>query len=366
MTSNAFSTSSTAADSNRYIFGITGTVKEIVYPSKAILCFKYNGKEEKAILLVHKFLIDGAAVDEQRLMSDILKVGDVVEFDGHVYDKGGFGQGKDKCNYYAMRAWKASQSKVAAKEHMTSSNKNMRPPTIEGTGYISEVFPRKGVLVFERDGSEERVLFLASKFYVFEKRLGTKQSLDQVLNEGDPVQFEAIPQDSSDNPHYCSWFASCVWKGKKPFDEGLMGSSAPPVGVSGRRGSIGSTGSSESISTEGSGSDSLTNNSLNPSTSKSTISNSAPQDQVIRGRGYIARLLSPSTVLIWWCRQPNHLQSVWYQASQADTAILSNQDLRSVFKEGDAVKFVCSRSTNGGPTQWQATQLFRDEQHHQN
>ena len=39
---------------------------------------------------------------------------------------------------------------------------------------------RKGVLVFERDGSEERVLFLASKFYVFEKRLGTKQSLDQV------------------------------------------------------------------------------------------------------------------------------------------------------------------------------------------
>ena len=60
-------------DQNRYIFGITGTVREIVYPSKAILAFKYNGKEEKAILLVHKFLIDGAAVDEQRLMSDILK-----------------------------------------------------------------------------------------------------------------------------------------------------------------------------------------------------------------------------------------------------------------------------------------------------
>ena len=97
-----------ANDQNRYIFGITGTVKEIVYPSKAILAFKFNGKEEKAILLVHKYLIDGAAVDEQKLMSDILKVGDVVEFDGHIYDKGGFGQGKDKCNYYAMRAWKVS------------------------------------------------------------------------------------------------------------------------------------------------------------------------------------------------------------------------------------------------------------------
>ena len=37
-------------DSNagRYVFGITGQIKEIIYPSKAILGFKYNGKEEKA------------------------------------------------------------------------------------------------------------------------------------------------------------------------------------------------------------------------------------------------------------------------------------------------------------------------------
>ena len=34
-----------ASDQNRYIFGITGTVKEIIYPSKAIIGFKYNGKE---------------------------------------------------------------------------------------------------------------------------------------------------------------------------------------------------------------------------------------------------------------------------------------------------------------------------------
>jgi hypothetical protein len=50
-----------------------------------------------------------------------------------------------------------------------------------GTGTISEVFPRKGVLTFSNSsGAEERVLFLASKVYIFEKRLGTKQSLDQV------------------------------------------------------------------------------------------------------------------------------------------------------------------------------------------
>jgi len=41
-------------DANRYVFGLTGTVREIIYPSKAILSFRFNGKEEKAILLVPK------------------------------------------------------------------------------------------------------------------------------------------------------------------------------------------------------------------------------------------------------------------------------------------------------------------------
>ena len=64
---------------------------------------------------MHKYLIDGTNVDEQKLMSDVLKVGDILEFDGHIYDKGGYGGGKDRCNYYAMRAYKASQSKIASK-----------------------------------------------------------------------------------------------------------------------------------------------------------------------------------------------------------------------------------------------------------
>jgi len=339
----------TATDQNRYIFGITGTVREIVYPSKAILSFKYNGKEEKAILLVHKYLIDGNTVDEQKLMSDVLKIGDILEFDGHIYDKGGYGGGKDKCNYYAMRAWKASQSKIVSKEQMQTS-KSVRPPIINGTGFVSEVFPRKGVLTFDKDGVEERVLFLASKFYLFEKRLGTKQSLDQVLSEGDPVQFEAVPQDSSDNPHFCSWFASLVWKGRKPFEENVL-PSTNSSGVAGRRGSIGSTGSTESNSTEGS--DSTTHNQL---INQNIIKHPNQSQQVLRGRGYIARIVNECCGLIWWVLQPNHLQSVLFDSSNSP---FSNQDLRSIFKQGDPVKFIAVRSFNG-PTHWVAKQVFFD------
>ena len=64
----------------------------------------------------------------------------------------------------------------------------------------------------------------------------------QVLAEGDPVQFEAVPQDSSDNPYYCSWFASLVWKGKRPPVDDNTITATNNISTSGRRGSIGSTG----------------------------------------------------------------------------------------------------------------------------
>ena len=166
-------------DTGRYIFSIAGHIKEIIYPSKAIISFRYNGKEEKAILLVHKVVLDGSYVDEHKLMSEVLSVGNAVEFDGHIYDKGGVGNSKDRCNYYAMKAWKLS-NKTKSVEHLASNIKSSKPVTLSGTGWITEIFPRKGVLTFDNNGSDQRVLFLASKLYIFEKRFGTKQSLDQV------------------------------------------------------------------------------------------------------------------------------------------------------------------------------------------
>merc|ERR1719397_1917309 len=214
-------------------------------------------------------------------MSDFVKVGDIIDFDGHIYDKGGFGNSKDRCNYYAMRAWKASQSKVLAKEQMLTA-KAGRPPLTVGTGWISEIFPRKGVLTFNNNGRDERVLFLASKVYIFEKRFGTKQSLDQMLSLDDPVQFEAVPQDSSDNPHQCTWFAQLIWKGRRPFEAESLNNNHHTVTTTGRRGSVGSTGSSESISTEGS-SESLSS----PTITRELSIAQNPLEQVVRGKGII-------------------------------------------------------------------------------
>ena len=55
---------------------------------------------------------------------------------------------------------------------------------ILGTGWVSELNPRKGVLTFDNGGHDERVLMLASKLYIFERRLGARQCLSDVLTEG--------------------------------------------------------------------------------------------------------------------------------------------------------------------------------------
>ena len=59
----------------------------------------------------------------------------------------------------------------------------------------------------------------------FVTNIGTNKYVFYVsvfYSEGDPVQFEAVPQEgNADDPasSYCSWFATLVWKGKRPTVE---------------------------------------------------------------------------------------------------------------------------------------------------
>jgi hypothetical protein len=66
---------------------------------QAILKFKLNGRDERALLLAKMLTLDGKATDEAKNLSQYLREGDTVHFDCHIYDKGGGpGSGKDKCS----------------------------------------------------------------------------------------------------------------------------------------------------------------------------------------------------------------------------------------------------------------------------
>jgi hypothetical protein len=66
---------------------------------------------------------------------------------------------------------------------------------------------------------EHSVLFLASKLFLSGKRLSSKQNLQSRLTVEDNVRFDAVPCEQSENDSSCSWFATVVWKGKKPYTD---------------------------------------------------------------------------------------------------------------------------------------------------
>ena len=63
------------------------------------------------------------------------------------------------------------------------------------------------------------MLFLASKVFLFGKRVSAKQNLQTTLVLEDKLQFDAVPCDPEENDSHCSWFATLVWKGTKPATE---------------------------------------------------------------------------------------------------------------------------------------------------
>ncbi len=251
----------------RYIFGNRGIVRELIYPNKAIVHFRLNGRDEKCVLLAKSLSVDGKSLEDGRPLSDVLKNGDEVQFDCHVYDKGGtVGTGKDKCNYFAIKATKNSRDfesggGSSAGHSSSSAQVSRNKDVLQGTGWVSELNPRKGVLTFDHSGKDERVLFLASKVWCFEKRLGARQPLTDVLSEGDPVQFEAVSQEPGQdeqqaNVCHCPWFATMVWKGRRPSSDTVSSMQAPvsaaaaahevrTASPASRRASLGSENSSE-------------------------------------------------------------------------------------------------------------------------
>jgi hypothetical protein len=49
--------------------------------------------------------------------------------------------------------------------------------------------------------------------------MNSKQNLQTRLDVEDKVQFDAVPCEPSENDSSCSWFATVVWKGTKPYTD---------------------------------------------------------------------------------------------------------------------------------------------------
>ncbi|KAB7505217.1 hypothetical protein Anas_10658, partial [Armadillidium nasatum] len=200
---------------DRYLFAHKGTVEEVHLPGKAILTFTVQGEPQRALLWIKCFIHQGKLLEQNDTFFGKLNAGDKICFDCHVYDR----ESKDNCGWYAPKAWKEVPGEAPPP---------IPPRIMNQTGYIFELDPGKGVIQFDLNEQEQRVLFLRSKFYNFGKRPGNKHTLSEFLSENDPVQFDAEMCEATLENKMCHWLASLVWKGRKP-----VGSTPWQLGASG-------------------------------------------------------------------------------------------------------------------------------------
>ena len=224
---------STAAGQHKYHFSLIGYVREMLFQNKAIISFKLNGLEERGLLLAKMFHVGGKPLEEvmtaKQTMADFIKINETIEFDCHIYDKGGgVGTGKDKCNYYIMKACKqgdiwvstnqSSSSAVAAPSSSLPTSVSTILPQRSGTGWVSEISDLHGVLTYTYNGIDQRLSFKANRLFLFGKRLGLENSLTVLLQLGEQLQFEAVGEmgNSTNIIDFCPMSALIVYKGKRP------------------------------------------------------------------------------------------------------------------------------------------------------
>ncbi|XP_042240250.1 uncharacterized protein LOC121878228 isoform X2 [Homarus americanus] len=189
---------------DKYLFNQRGRVEELFLPGKAILTFLLHGQAQRVLLWVKCFNYQGKLLDKADSLIGKLQIGDILYFDCHIYDK----ESSDNCQWYAASA--------SIEPPDDQQLKPLVPRVSNQNGHISELDPGKGVILFEFFDEEQRVFFLRSKFYLFGKRPANKRSLKEFLSESDPLQFDAEMCEPNSDNYNCTWFATVVWKGKKP------------------------------------------------------------------------------------------------------------------------------------------------------
>jgi len=189
-----------AMTTRKYFTGLVGQIEFMFLPGKAIVTFNHQGENQRGLLWVKNFVWKGSLLLPNDSLAGKLSVRDTVYFDCHVYDNR---VSQDDCKWYVT---------VASKDPPTSFQEKF----LNQTGYITEVDAGAGVITFTANHKELRVFFLRSRFYIYGKRLPKKKSLHDFISEDDGVQFEAEKCEPKEENHYCSYFATLVWRGSKP------------------------------------------------------------------------------------------------------------------------------------------------------
>ncbi|KAK4306055.1 hypothetical protein Pmani_022098 [Petrolisthes manimaculis] len=329
----------------KYLFGQLGMVEEVIYPGKAILTFQLCGQTQRVLLWVKCFVHQGKMLERTDSFLGKLNIGDRLNIDCHTYDKESF----DNCQWYAARASKE------VLEDLSQSNKPHTSRVANQYGHISEVEPGKGVIVFNFCNEEQRVFFMRSKVFLFGKR--PKRSLREFLSENNPLQFDAEMCSPTSENYHCNWFATVVWKGKKPLGVGTSVSLTSGASVTADDVTADDSASNAGDIGRGDvpGVDEFPGLGLPPGLSERQGYKAFEANGPVRqGWGNVLALFSEECGLALWMVSPNTWETVFFHRSNTtlDSVPLTQFDLQESLAEGTSLEISAVPAVSGFPCRW--------------
>ncbi|XP_046738547.1 uncharacterized protein LOC124406912 isoform X2 [Diprion similis] len=190
-----------------FLHGMTGHVAEIPSPNKAIIHFELDGVLQSALLKNHRFYKDRKCLSDNENLNKYIQISDKVKFSCHIIDNAEPGQ----CKWFITNCWRHVENR--------ENTATLSTGIMNVAGTVTDLKQRHGMLVMtDLLENEYRVHFLASKVYIYGKRLPASKPLSSHLHIEDKVYFDAIPCFPEENNQRCNWFATCVVIGKKPED----------------------------------------------------------------------------------------------------------------------------------------------------
>ncbi|KAK0166648.1 hypothetical protein PV327_004140 [Microctonus hyperodae] len=187
-----------------YIYDISGVISDIFSDNEAVIKFKKGGKDQSALIQKNNFYHNGRVIPKNERWDNYITVGMPVKFNAQ----------KSNCAEYSYCDWCATMCWSCA------SNLLNKITIKSGFGHMSgqviDINNRRGILnTFNATGQSLRTLFIAKNVYIDEQKF-TGKLLQEVLDIHDYVSFDALPCISEGNDEVCEWFATIVYKGKRP------------------------------------------------------------------------------------------------------------------------------------------------------
>ncbi|KAK0076438.1 hypothetical protein PV325_005363 [Microctonus aethiopoides] len=187
-----------------YIYDISGVISDILSDNEAVIRFKKDDRDQNALIQKNKFYHNGQVIPKDERWDNYIAIGMMVKFNAQKSSCAEYSY----CDWCAIICW-SFVSNLLNKITIKSGFAYM-------SGQVIDINNQRGILnTFDATGQSLRILFIDKNVYI-DKQKFTGKHLQEVLRVHDHVSFDAIPCISEGNDEACEWFATIVYKGKRP------------------------------------------------------------------------------------------------------------------------------------------------------